>query len=323
MMFMKNIQLFRPGRKSPMRMLALLPLAGLAAIHAACGMPGSGKELKVLAVVNGSAITEADLEKEIEFLPAYVRPIVETPAGRAQFLESLVTRNLLMDEALRRGVDRRPEVQDRLRAVRRSLILEELLQEVAEKAPGLSDEALRAYYEANPEEFQTGERIEVSHLLFKSKARADAMAARARSGETFEALRNETVIARGESSADLGFIERGRFVKEFEDAAFRAEARSVVGPIRSTYGHHIIWVGEKRPEGVQPFEEVKGKILAERREQAQQEAFETLVADLKDRAEIRILAVSLPEAPGIPAHLLPVLEPDEAPGTPAEAPQGR
>jgi peptidyl-prolyl cis-trans isomerase D len=149
------------------------------------------------------------------------------------------------------------------------------------------------------------------------------MAARARSGETFEALRNETVIARGESSADLGFIERGRFVKEFEDAAFRAEAGSVVGPVRSTYGHHIIWVGEKRPAGVHLFEEVKEKILSERREQAQQEAFETLVTDLRNQAEIRILAVSLPEAPGIPAQILPVLEPDETPGTPAGTPQGR
>jgi peptidyl-prolyl cis-trans isomerase C len=319
-MFMVKIQIFHSGRKSFMRTLALLPLAGLAAVLVACGIPGADKDLKVLAVVNGFSITEADLEKEIEFLPAYVRPIVETPAGRMQFLESLITRNLLMQEALRRGVDRRPEVKDRLRAVRRSLILEELLQEVAEKAPGLSDEALRRHYEANREEFQTGERIQVSHLLFKSRARAEAMAARARQGEAFEALRDETVIARGESSADLGFIERGRFVKEFEDAAFRAEAGSVVGPIRSTYGHHIIWVGEKRPAGVQPFEDVREKILSELREQAQQEAFEILVADLKDQAEIRIVAASLPDAPGIPAQILPALEPDE---TPAGAPQGR
>lgn len=318
-----------------MRALVLLPLVGLAAFLAACGAPGTGKDVRVLAEVNGSAITEADLEQEIEGLPDYIRPIVGTPAGRAQFLESLVTRNLLMEEALRRGVDRRPAVQERLRSVRRSLILEELLREVAEQAPGLSDEALRRHYETNRDEFRSGARVRVSHLLFRSRARAESMAARARKGEPFEALRHETVVAKGESSADLGFIERGRFVKEFEDAAFRAEAGSIAGPVRSTYGYHVIWVGEKRPAGVQPFEDVKGKIVSDLREEAQREAFEILVADLRKQATIRILAPSLPEAPGTPAQLLPPLEPDEEPdggpdeepdedpGTPAEAPRGR
>src|SRR6266542_2231974 len=86
-----------------------------AVVASACGSaPGSGKQGKVLAVVNGEALTEATLLKEVENLPPYVRPILETPAGRAQFLESVITRDLLMREALRRGIDRRSEVADRI-----------------------------------------------------------------------------------------------------------------------------------------------------------------------------------------------------------------
>ena len=145
----------------------------LAVVASACGSaPGSGKQGKALAVVNGEPLTEATLLKEVEILPPYVRPILETAAGRAQFLESVITRDLLMREALRRGIDRRPEVADRIAMARKSIVLEALLRDVAEKAPGLSDAALRKIYDANPASHQVGERVKVSHILFREKARA-------------------------------------------------------------------------------------------------------------------------------------------------------
>ena len=94
-----------------------------------CGGAGKGKPEKVLAVVNGETITEASFEEEAKSLPPYVRPILETPAGRMQFLESLITRDLLMQEALRRGIDRRDDVRERLNQVRRSIVLEALLRD--------------------------------------------------------------------------------------------------------------------------------------------------------------------------------------------------
>jgi len=152
----------------------------------------------------------------------YVQPILETAAGRAQFLESVITRDLLMREALRRGIDRRPGVAERIAMARKSIVLEALLREVADKAPGLSDAALRKAYDANPEAYRVGERVKVSHMLFRDKARAMEMLARVNAGESFEALMKEVGTGDGEVAADLGEIERGNFVKEFEAAAFAA-----------------------------------------------------------------------------------------------------
>jgi hypothetical protein len=57
-------------------------------VVSACGSaPGSGPQGKVLAVVEGEPLTEGILLKEVENRPPYVRPILETAAGRAQFLE--------------------------------------------------------------------------------------------------------------------------------------------------------------------------------------------------------------------------------------------
>lgn len=307
-----------------MRKMPVLCLI-LAIIASACGSPpGGGPQGKALAVVNGEPLTEATLLKEVENLPPYVRPILETAAGRAQFLESVITRDLLMREALRRGIDRRPEVADRIAMARKSIVLEALLRDVAEKAPGLSDEALRKIYDADPASHQVGERVKVSHMLFREKARALEILGRAKSGEPFEALMKEVGSGDGEVAADLGEIERGNFVKEFESAAFAAVPGVPTGPVKTTYGYHVIKVYAKSPAGSRSFEEVKPKLLAEQREQAQRDAFEGLIAGLRKQATVRLLYK--PEGP-------PVSPGAQAPGTapsapakavaPAQPPQGK
>ena len=277
-------------------------------VASACGSAPQGK---VLAVVDGEPLTEAALLKEAENLPPYVRPILETAAGRAKFLESVITRNLLMREALRRGIDRRPEVADRIGMARKSIVLEALLRDVADKAPGLSDAALRKIYDANPALHQVGERVRVSHMLFRDKDRALEILRRAKAGEPFESLMKEVSAGNGEVAADLGEIERGNFVKEFEAAAFAAEPGEVTGPVKTTYGYHVIKVYAKIPAGAVSFEEMKPKLLAEQREQAQRDAFEGLIAGLRKQATVRVLYK--PEVPPVAPKAV----------APAQSPQGK
>ena len=304
-----------------MRKMPVL-FAIFAFVASACGSaPGSGPQGKVLAVVDGEPLTEATLRKEAENLPPYVRPILDTAAGRAQFLESVITRNLLMREALRRGIDRRPRVSDRIGMARKSIVLEALLRDVTEKAPGLSDAALRRTYDANPALHQVGERVKVSHMLFREKARALEIHRRVKAGEPFESLMKEIAAGDGEVAADLGEIERGNFVKEFEAAAFAAKPGEVTGPVKTTYGYHVIKVYAKFPAGAISFEEMKSKLLAEQREQAQRDAFEELIAGLRKQATVRVLykPEGPPVSPGAPAPgTAPRLPKAGDPGPPPE-----
>jgi len=273
-----------------MRKALFFGMIGVIVLSACGGAPGQGTQGKIVALVDDEPITEATVRKEAEGLPPYMRPILETPDGRAQFLESVITRDLLLREALRRGIDGRPEVADRLAMARKSILLEALLRDVAAKVPAVSDNALREIYDATRDQYRTGERVRVSHMLFRKRERAQEMLRRARAGEPFEALMKEIGGREGEVAADLGDIERGNFVKEFEAAAFSAAPGSVVGPVQTTYGYHVIKVYERKPAGIQTFEEVKPQLLAEQRENAQREAFESLIARLRGASTIRILA---------------------------------
>lgn len=54
------------------------------------------------------------------------------------------------------------------------------------------------------------------------------------------------------SGGDLGFVGKGQFVKEFEDAIRTMQIGQVSDPVKSSYGYHIIQLIELRPpsEGV-------------------------------------------------------------------------
>lgn len=278
-----------------MRKAAWVLLVIAAPLLSACGA-GKAKQEKILAMVNGQPITETMLEEEAKSLPPYVQPMLETRAGREQFLESLITRDLLMQEAVRRGMDRREDIRERLSMARRSILLEALLRDVTENAPGLSEDALKKFYAANQESFRVSERVKVSHVLFKDRAKAEGWARKAENGMPFEEIMKEAPNDEG-VAADLGFIERGKFDKAFEEAAFAAPAGKVTGPVRTVYGYHLIRTGEKRPAGMQAFDEVRGQIEAELREQAQREAFESLLAQMKKQAKIQVLAAPGGEGP--------------------------
>jgi len=98
--------------------------------------------------------------------------------------------------------------------------------------------------------------LKASHILVnfgdnKDSAKAEAIRImeKAKKGD-FEALAKEFSSDKGSAmnGGDLGFFGKGRMVKPFEEAAFAAKVGSVVGPVESQFGFHIIKVTDKKSE---------------------------------------------------------------------------
>lgn len=101
--------------------------------------------------------------------------------------------------------------------------------------------------------------VRASHILINfngnkdsAKSAADAIAGRVRGGEDFAKVAMETSKDPGsaQKGGDLDFFSRGRMVPEFEKAAFSASVGSIVGPIESQFGYHIIKVTDKKSERI-------------------------------------------------------------------------
>ena len=137
-------------------------------------------------------------------------------------------------------------------------------------------------YNDNIEQSSTPEQIRASHILLKTEgkdeagvlARANDLAKQARAGTDFADLARKNSEDEGSASqgGDLDYFGRGRMVPEFEQAAFGAPADTIVGPVKTQFGFHIIKVVDKKPATTRPLDQVRQQIsdqLANDRAQSQ------------------------------------------------------
>lgn len=152
---------------------------------------------------------------------------------------------------------------------------------VRAKVP-VTDAEIRAEYEAKKATYSVPEQVNVSHILISvdanggpeadaaAKAKAEALLARAKAGEDFATLAKEnTADPTGkENGGQLPPFGRGQMVKEFEDAAFDMKPGEIRGPVKTSYGYHVIKLVAKTSATTRSLEEVRPSIsgeLAERK----------------------------------------------------------
>jgi peptidyl-prolyl cis-trans isomerase D len=152
---------------------------------------------------------------------------------------------------------------------------------VRAKVP-ITDAEIRAEYEAKKSTFAVPEQVNTSHILVavdpnagpdvdaKAKAKAESLTERAKAGEDFAKLATEnTDDPNGkENGGQLPPFGRGQMVPEFDQAAFDMKPGEIRGPVKSTYGYHVIKLTAKTAAGTRTLEEVRPSLsgdLAERK----------------------------------------------------------
>ncbi len=124
-------------------------------------------------------------------------------------------------------------------------------------------------FKSNESNYETKEQVKASHILVRAEPgkedealkKAQAILKRLEK-EDFGKVASQTSDDPGSKAknGDLGYFTRGRMVKEFEDAAFAASIGKVTGPIKSSFGYHIIKVSDKKAFAKADFEKAKNEI---------------------------------------------------------------
>jgi len=287
---------------------------------------------EVVAIVNGKEIKRAQLE---EIFKAAVQASGMNPAdlapdqqlgGYTQLLNDLVERQLLLDasaavkvtpddvdaeikkfksqfpdeavfEAQMKQAGMTPE---KLQADVREELQIRGFMESRVKAPEVTPEQAKSFYESNQKEFDRPQTVKASHILFMVDPEAPAevvkqkeeaakkAAARAKKGEDFTALAKELSEEPGaaESGGDLGFFPKDRMVPEFANVAFEQKIDEIGEPVKTQFGWHVIKVTDKKDAGTVPFDEVKDQISAYLKSTGQREAAQKVMKELKDSAKV-------------------------------------
>ena len=124
----------------------------------------------------------------------------------------------------------------------------------------VTDEALRAAYETEVEQSANESERRARHILIASAEGAlekitDLKAQIVKGADFAElATRHSDDIASKDTGGDLGFVPKGTFAPEFEQALDKLAINSVSEPVKTQYGYHLIELLEVRSRPVDPFE---------------------------------------------------------------------
>ncbi len=271
-------------------MLCVAALVGCQGSTTPGGAKSEGKnEGKVLAEVNSGSITTVDFDRELKNLPEYLKAMADTPQGRKEMLDTMVIRELILQQAAKDGLDKGPEIEEKLQDLRKRLIVESFLKKKVEVESKVSDEDMKKFYEQNKDKFKSGEQIKASHILVKTEKEAKEVLAQLKAGGNFEELaKKSSVDSSSAKGGDLGWFGKGSMVPAFEKAALALKEGQVSDVVKSDFGFHIIKLTGKRPAGIRPFEEVKEQIKGAIMPTKQQEVFQKIKDELKKTAKITI-----------------------------------
>ncbi len=245
-----------------MRTLIIAVILVTFGVLAACNTPAGEEKIAdnspQVATFEGGVITQAEVEAFLASINERQRVRFKTPEGRTDMLERMALNKALAASAKEAGFG--DTVRDKLamKQATDGYLAQRLVLDIRESAA--DEEASRAYYQEHIDDYKK-EQVEASHILIKDEGKAKQAKKRVDADEDFATLAKELSEDRASKvkGGSLGYFNRGRMAPEFEEAAFGAELGSVVGPIKTRFGWHIIKVTGKREEI--PFEEVEKRIV--------------------------------------------------------------
>lgn len=238
-------------------------------------------ENKVLAVVNGKEITEADLNAAVLKFPPERRSQLSSEEGKKYLLEQVIAWELLYTHAKDQNLEEREEYKSQIEEAKRGILSQLVINDVLQ-AIKVSDAEVEEFYNANKGNFADAPQVRASHILVETEDTAKDVIKEIKEGLSFkDAAEKYSSCPSKAQGGSLGTFGRGMMVPEFEDAAFELELGKISEPVKSQFGYHIIVVEEKLPERQKSLEEVKPQIMNNLLQTKQSQSYIDLVEELK------------------------------------------
>lgn len=235
------------------------------------GSAGYAQDSTNVAVVNGIPISQARMDYVVKAqLQQGQGQQKDSPEFRQQVKEVLITREVLAQEAIRKGLDKGPEVQTQLDMAKQEFLIRAYFEDfVKNNSP--TEEATKAEYERiKAEQTNNGGKLEYKarHILVKTEKEAKAIMASLNKtkGKNFAALAKQKSADTGSKASGglLDWSDGSNYVPEFAAALTSLEKGAYSKePVKTKFGYHIILLEDTRPIEFPPYEQVKDRVQQE------------------------------------------------------------
>lgn len=188
-------------------------------------------------------------------------------------------------------------IKDEIRQVKG---VQKFVEENFDKGADVTEGEAKTFYDSHPDSFVRPEQVRARHILIqpdpdggeeakeKARKRIEELKNEIQGGADFAEVASEhSKCPSAQRGGDLGFFERGRMAKPFEDAAFALKTGEMSDIVVTNFGFHLIKLEERRPKGLLPFEDVKEKLTEHLRREKVKEALASYLKQLRQDAEIQ------------------------------------
>ncbi|NNG25798.1 peptidylprolyl isomerase [Telluria aromaticivorans] len=236
--------------------MTLKPARLLLALIAVVAAPAFAQNL---AVVNGKPIPSSRVDAVVKQVVAAGQG-QDSPQLREVIKRDLVSREVLMQEAVKQGYDKKPEVKAALDSARQAIVVNQLARDYITKNP-VTDAEIKAEYDRFTK--QTGDKeYHVRHILLETEAEAKAVIAKIKGGAKFEELaKGSKDTGTANNGGDLDWAAPASFPPEFA-AGFTGLQKGGVSenPVKTANGFHVIKLDDTRAAKLPTLEEVKPQV---------------------------------------------------------------
>ena len=184
----------------------------------------------------------------------------DTPELRNAVREELNTRELLVREAKKKGVDKNSDVKNLMDLTAQTVLVRAYVGDWI-KANPIPEAALRKEYDTI--KAQMGDKeYKVRHILVEKEDEAKDVIIELQKGGSFEKLAERSKDPGSKAKGgDLDWNAPGNFVKPFSDAMVKLpKGKFTPQPVQTQFGWHVIEVDDIREAKIPGYEEVKPQL---------------------------------------------------------------
>jgi peptidyl-prolyl cis-trans isomerase C len=257
------------------RFLLVPVMTGLLALTA---LPALAQNV---AIVNGKAVPKSRIDAIAQQVAKAGRPV--TPEMQGQLREEVITREIFMQEAEKRGLAGGEDFKVQMELARQTIMIRELFTDFQKKNP-VTEADLKAEYDkfaaANG-----GKEFKARHILVDKEAEAVAIIASLKKGGKFDdiAKKQSKDAGSGAKGGDLDWANPSSYVPEFSEALSKlAKGQTTETPVKTQFGYHVIRVDDVRSAQLPAFDDVKPEIS----KQLTQQKLTAFQEELRTKAKV-------------------------------------
>jgi peptidyl-prolyl cis-trans isomerase C len=261
-------------------------------ILSACG--NSSREIaestQMVARINDKEITTTYVERRLKRISPAVRDrALKSKEGQRKFIDSLVSRELLLQAAKEEKLSDNYAYKIQVQDYKNDLLVQTYLRQKAVKHNiTVSEQEIEATFNAQQYNFKEQPEVRLSQIFLNSEVEAEDALKRVKEGEdyakvAFERSVNRATAARG---GDRGYIRKWQLPPSVAEMVFAMDTGQVSEVMPLDFGYTILKVTDKRMGKAVSLEVVAGAIKNKLLQDKQRAFISTLVENLKINAQV-------------------------------------